>query len=159
MSHHSRALPQKQFTSYEARRVLADKYEHTSKSNGHARCTCIHTCTSICVAEGGPTGTTMRPPTLSCETRLTGILSAAAPTWMASYGPCSAHPFHPSPVLSGFDSFCFDSIGAWYTYHTRQQGAPKGHRYSLAAGRKGSKASTHTTYVVWGQENAQIAQQ
>ena len=44
----------------------------------------------------------MRPPTLSCATRSTGILSAAAPTWMASYGPCSAHPFHPSPVLFVF---------------------------------------------------------
>lgn len=41
----------------------------------------------------------MRPPTLSWATRSTGIFSAAAPTWMASYGPCSAHPFHPSPVF------------------------------------------------------------
>lgn len=61
-----------------------------------------HTCTSICVSEGGPTGTTIRPPTFSCATRSMGMLSAAAPTWMASYGPFSFQPFHPSPVCLSF---------------------------------------------------------
>lgn len=58
------------------------------------------TWTRTCEPVAGPTGTTMRPPGFSCCTSSSGILSAAAPTCMASKGPYSAQPFHPSPVCA-----------------------------------------------------------
>lgn len=52
-----------------------------------------------------PTGQIIRPPGFSCLRRLSGILLAAAPTWIASYGPCSSQPNLPSPwIIFNFPS-------------------------------------------------------
>jgi hypothetical protein len=40
----------------------------------------------------------IRPGLASCSTSAGGIVFAAAPTWIASYGPCCACPAQP-PIL------------------------------------------------------------
>lgn len=56
-----------------------------------------HTCSKFWAPYCGPTGHMSRPPGFNWVNKTSGVLGAAAPTCMMSYGACSAQPFLPSP--------------------------------------------------------------